>query len=518
MPNDDMALLREYAARNSEDAFAALVSRHVNLVYSVALRQVGDAHLAEEITQAVFVILARKANSLGEKTILSGWLCRTARFASADAVKMQRRRQMREQEAYMQSTLTESESNAWTQIAPMLDAALAKLNRKDHDAVVLRFFENKNFNEVGEAIGANENAAKMRVNRALEKLRKIFTKNGVTLSATVIATAVSENSVHAAPIALAKTVTTVALAKGATVSISTLTIIKGALKIMAWTKVKMVVVAGAVVLFAAGTTTVAVKEIQWHKKLYSWEVPKASFEIFYNAQPQITIVPTKFNAIYPNGDFCCDEGRGAMGIAVPLKEMVQIAYQQDYLHTIVVTDLPTNRFDFMAKLVPAQQPHKNIPQNENWSVELQNAIAKKFGIRGQLEMRNTDVFVLKPVNSGVKNFKVSHSMPNGLAFQPIFQPDQNAARVGYSYHKQPISTMTYYLENELKKPIIDQTELNKEYDFSLSWLQSSEKLKEKHRIELPEPDELNPILSDQLGLELISTNMPVEMLVVDKTN
>ncbi len=109
MPNDDLNLLREFARSNSEEAFAALVSRHVNLVYSVALRQVRDAHLAEEITQAVFIILARKADSLGDKTILSGWLCRTARYASANALTIQRRRQHREQEAYMQSTLNEAE-------------------------------------------------------------------------------------------------------------------------------------------------------------------------------------------------------------------------------------------------------------------------------------------------------------------------------------------------------------------------------------------------------------------------
>src|SRR5258708_23971454 len=101
MMTDDMELVRQYARWKSEEAFAALVSRHVNLVYSVALRQVRDAHLAEEITQAVFIILARKAGSLGPKTILPGWLCRTARYASANALTMQWRRQRREQEAHM---------------------------------------------------------------------------------------------------------------------------------------------------------------------------------------------------------------------------------------------------------------------------------------------------------------------------------------------------------------------------------------------------------------------------------
>jgi DNA-directed RNA polymerase specialized sigma24 family protein len=105
MMNDDMALVREYAASQSEWAFETLVSRHINLVYSAALRRVCDAHLAEEITQAVFIILARKAGSLGNHVVLSGWLYRTAQFAAADALKTQRRRQWREQEAYMETII-----------------------------------------------------------------------------------------------------------------------------------------------------------------------------------------------------------------------------------------------------------------------------------------------------------------------------------------------------------------------------------------------------------------------------
>jgi RNA polymerase sigma factor (sigma-70 family) len=101
--HDDLALLRDYAQRQSEPALAALVERYIGLVHSAALRQVRDAHLAEEVTQAVFIILARKAATLDEKTILPSWLCRTARYASANALTQQRRRQQREQEAFMQS-------------------------------------------------------------------------------------------------------------------------------------------------------------------------------------------------------------------------------------------------------------------------------------------------------------------------------------------------------------------------------------------------------------------------------
>src|ERR1700679_2336569 len=144
MMNDDMALLREFADGQSERAFETLVARHIHLVHSAALRQVGDPHLAEEITQAVFIILARKAESLGPKTILPAWLCRTARYTAANALTIQRRRERREQEAHMQSIPNEMNApDAWNQIAPLLEPALAELGEKDHDAVVLRFFEGR---------------------------------------------------------------------------------------------------------------------------------------------------------------------------------------------------------------------------------------------------------------------------------------------------------------------------------------------------------------------------------------
>jgi RNA polymerase sigma factor (sigma-70 family) len=195
MMSDDMTLVREFAATRSEPAFATLVERHIGLVHSAALRQAGDAHLAGEITQAVFIILARKAASLGPKTVLAAWLYRTTRYAAADALKSRRRRTAREQEAYMQSTLnqpdlsrqSETAADAWAQLAPLLDDAMNELGETDHAALVLRYFENKTAREIAVALRMEESAAQKRIARALEKLRVRFVKRGVTLTATVIA-------------------------------------------------------------------------------------------------------------------------------------------------------------------------------------------------------------------------------------------------------------------------------------------------------------------------------------------
>jgi len=256
---DDMELVREYVRHGSEDAFATLASRYVNLVYSVALRQVCDRHLAEEVTQASFIILARKAGSLNQKTILSAWLCRTAQYAAADALKAQRRRRNRDQEIHMDNALNEIETGPaiWAEIAPLLDTVMRQLGQKDHSAIVLRFFEGKDLKQVGAALGVSQNAAKTRVSRALEKLRKSFAKRGITLSAAALSAAVATNSVQAAPIGLVTSVTAAAI-KGTTVTASTLMLIKTTLKIMAWTKFKTVAGLGILALLVAGTTTVVI--------------------------------------------------------------------------------------------------------------------------------------------------------------------------------------------------------------------------------------------------------------------
>ena len=253
---DDIALLRQYTEQNSEEAFAALVSRHLNKVYSVALRHTRNPHSAEEITQAVFIIFARRAKKLRQHAVLSGWLYETSRLTAVTFIRGEIRRARREQEAHMQALLNENESDVWPQIAPLLDAAMAGLNETDRHAVVLRFFDGKSMREVGAALGASEDAAKMRLNRAVEKMRGFFTKRGVVLSAAVLTAAISANSVQAAPVALAKTVTAVAIAKGSIAAASIPTLVKGTLKTMTWLKFKFALGIGMGILLAGGAVTV----------------------------------------------------------------------------------------------------------------------------------------------------------------------------------------------------------------------------------------------------------------------
>ncbi len=208
----DHELLTNFARTGAENAFATLVTRHVNLVFSTARRFTSDDHLAEEITQAVFIILARKAGGISARVVLTGWLYQTARLTAANALKENIRRQRREQEAYMESTLTTAETDeAWKQIAPVLDDAMGDLREADRNAVLLRYFENQPLAEVGAALGVSEDAARVRVNRALEKLRATLTKSGVTLGATAITGAVTANAIQAAPIALTASITAAAL-------------------------------------------------------------------------------------------------------------------------------------------------------------------------------------------------------------------------------------------------------------------------------------------------------------------
>jgi RNA polymerase sigma factor (sigma-70 family) len=198
---DDGQLLQQYTCERSESAFGELVTRHIDLVYSVALRVAGgDSHLAQDVTQTVFLDLARKAASLPQDAVLAGWLYRHAWFTAAKMVRTERRRQTREQTAMEMRALDDTTGSPWEQIAPHLDEGLNQLSASDRDAIVLRFFKQQDFRVIGAALGVSEDTAQKRVSRALEKLRSL-----------------AAEALVAAPAGLAISVTTTALAGAATV-------------------------------------------------------------------------------------------------------------------------------------------------------------------------------------------------------------------------------------------------------------------------------------------------------------
>jgi RNA polymerase sigma factor (sigma-70 family) len=247
----DQQLLRDYTGHRSETAFAELVRRHVDFVYSAALRMVRDTHLAEDVTQGVFVALAQNARQLTDHPVLSGWLHRTTQNLAANTVRSEVRRRAREQEAVAMNELLAPEPEAaWEHIAPQLDAALGELNEPDRDALLLRYFERKSTREMAQTLGTSEDAAQKRVSRAVERLREFLSKRGVTVGASGLVIVISANAVQAAPAGLAVTISAAAIFAGTAVSTSTAI---AATKIIAMTTLqKTVVTATVAVLAGAG--------------------------------------------------------------------------------------------------------------------------------------------------------------------------------------------------------------------------------------------------------------------------
>ncbi len=243
----DSELLANFARTNSQEAFAELVRRHVNLVYSAALRQVqGDAHLAQDVAQLVFADLARKAGSLARRESLTGWLYTSAHFAAAKIIRTETRRRDRENKFMREATTADATPEAdWEMIRPALDDTMHDLKESDREVILLRYFENRPFAEIGARLGLNENAARMRVERALERLRDVFARRGITVGA-VLATVISANAVQLAPTGLAATLTSAAMLSAGT---GTFTLFKFMTAIQLKLGVSALVVAGAATAF-----------------------------------------------------------------------------------------------------------------------------------------------------------------------------------------------------------------------------------------------------------------------------
>jgi uncharacterized protein (TIGR03435 family) len=361
---------------------------------------------------------------------------------------------------------------------------MAQLGEQEHNAIVLRFYEGKALKQVGAALGTGEDAARMRINRALEKLRKFFAGRGLTLSAAVIAAAVSTGAVQAAPAGLAATVTTAAV-QGTAVTTSTLTLIKGALKIMAWTKAKTAIVSGVVVLLAAGTTTITVKEIEDHRT-YPWQGQEGVINTGQlNQPPQVKIVSSKFHKpdIYT--------GDKLLGTGVSAQDIVANAYGfVGPARAIFNVQLPARKYDYIACLPGGEEANEQA---------LQAAVKSKFGVVGKVETRDADVCLLKVKSPHAPALKRHTGPNNGNGVSPI--PG------GFRFWNDGMDNLVASFEFWGNRPVIDGTGLNDKFDFDLNCSEAD--------LTNRDLDAVNQAL-DQLGLELVPTNMPIEMLVVEK--
>lgn len=247
MSQHDAQLLDRYVRDRSEEAFAEIVRRYLNLIFSAALRQVRQPQLAEEVTQAVFVDLARQAKSLAPDTILSAWLYQVARRTAIDVIRRESRRQIRERTAQELTHMNASDVD-WTQVEPLLEEGMEALEEKDRAVLLLRYFENKSLLEVGQVLGINEDAARKRVSRSVERLRGFFVRRGVSVSSMALTATISSNAIQTAPAALGSMVISAAFVSGTTVTVSATAISK----IIAMTTLQKALLAATLVAAATG--------------------------------------------------------------------------------------------------------------------------------------------------------------------------------------------------------------------------------------------------------------------------
>ncbi|HVU08303.1 MAG TPA: sigma-70 family RNA polymerase sigma factor [Verrucomicrobiae bacterium] len=252
----DLNLLKQFTREQSQDAFAEIVRRHLNLVYSAALRQVRSPQLAEEIAQSVFSDLARNVGRLKPETNLTAWLYAVTRRTAIDVIRKESRRQLREQIAVEMQNMNATE-NSWTQIEPFLDEAMESLDETDRAAILLRYFENKNLREVGANLKISDDAAQKRVSRAIEKLREFLSKRNVTIGASGLTVLISANAVQSAPIGLAATISATAILTGTAISTSTAI---ATTKVIAMTTLQKSIISAAFVA-AVGTGIFEVHQV-----------------------------------------------------------------------------------------------------------------------------------------------------------------------------------------------------------------------------------------------------------------
>lgn len=270
---------------------------------------------------------------------------------------------------------------------------------------------------------------------------------------------------------------------------------------MAWTKTKSLVVTAIALVLLAGTTTVTVKEIQLHSR-YPWQVPTASYDMIYQFPPQAVIVPSAFQQ---SGDYFCDftRGGGTIGICQPFTNIIRLLDAGERYHLILSPGLPDGRYDFFARGTAADG-------GLHWRNALQDQLKTKLGVVQHLEVRNADVLLLRYVNPGAGGLRRPDTLRRSLNM-----PRNLRSTIGTnsaSFFLSPISSLKFTLQTMFEKPVVDQTGLTGTYDYRLVWDDPDNPDRSIVR------ENIQRALLNELGMELVLTNMPAEMLVVEKAN
>jgi uncharacterized protein (TIGR03435 family) len=514
---DDITLLRQFAADRSEAAFEQLVSRHAGFVHSAALRQVRDPQMSAEITQAVFMILAQKAARISDKTILTGWLFKTTRFVALAQVRAEARRRQHEQENQMHSQI-QSESpagsldEAWAQLSPLLDEALAQLGETDRQAVLLRFFENKSLAEVGNKLGTGEDTARKRISRALEKLRRFFAKHRVFYTTAIIAGSISANSIQAAPTGVAATIPAMAL-KGSAISVSTLTLVKEALKLMTIAKLKTAALIAAAALFATGTTLIVTKGIAQSGGDAAvlddsvWD--NLNSRALQALPPAFILRPTHFAPPGATGAaFSGGQGFGGgmvvagnkmLGRAISFDALMAAAFGVDFNRVVSAPGTPAGAFDLLMTTSDASKE------------KLQAEIKRQLGCVAHLESRPTDVLLLTVLQANAPGLQPSQQRPGtARSFSRSSLSNAGGAAMqskNFSVQNQTIADFVKNLQPDFNQPILDRTGLTGNFDVSLDVTYGNG---------ASEKDAIMQTMPVQLGLQLTPGREPLDLLIVEK--
>lgn len=508
----DGELIEAFAGKNCEEAFRALVERHARWMYAAAFRQLRDRQLAEDAAPAVFILLFQKAHAMPPNAKISSWLFNALQFTVKNLRRGQRRRHYHELRAATQDAQPAAAPGvAGSDPADQLDGAVAALGSNDRAAILLRFYQNVPFDQIGRALGISEAAARKRTQRAVQALRR---KLSTTATPDSIALAVACGLNHA-PAGLVHNITAGALAAkaGGAVPASILTATKGSGLFMAAAKTKIIVSIALICILAIPTTVVVVhyvpslfadssepqssapatgaaptpKPAEAHE---SWQIEDISSDWVSHLPPDVKILPTRFpHSSRTNLAGVSPEDDRFVGIRVLVRDILNIAYGWHPQRMVFVGGEPQERFDFIATL-----PKGSLEV-------LQSELKSTLGLVGHRETREMDVLLLKVRNVGAPGLKPATKGEN-------FGSYQNDTDAGIDWSNQSLSRAPELLEGFCKMPVIDETGLSGHFSIDVKWKERGDRD--------PNHEALKAALLKQLGLKLVPSHQPVEMLIVEK--